>query len=117
MAANDEQLLTKDVCDILEDSAKECVEVYDQHIIQLATCPRAHASVQGLVERNFHPSHMRDFYSVINFLLLQLYLIRRDRAPSDKERDEVSKLKKHISNLEKKRVESKKKYEEVYIVY
>ena len=114
-----------DVCEYLETSAKESAQSFQQEMIQLATSPRAHACVPGLVERRFHSIHLRDFYSVVNFLLLQLYVIRRERSEycegtgdtttttNVSNSEQVMKLKKQINDLEKKRRETKLKYDEV----
>lgn len=104
-----EKLFQGDICDLLEETAISIVSEADQESIQVASCPRAHACVQGLVERRFHPIHLRDFYSVINYLLLRLHLLEER---SEEER-EVSKLKKQLTELQRKNRDRKSKYEEV----
>lgn len=114
-----------DICDILESAATEAASLSDKETIQLASCPRAHACLQGVVERQFHPIHLRDFYSVINYLLLRLSLLLRERD-SDFANDEgkggvgggisapeVAKLKRQVDELQRKNKERKAKYEEV----
>ena len=121
MAGLGKKLFSGDVCDILENSAKESAKHSDHECIQLASSPRAHACVQSLVERQFHPIHLRDYCSVINLLLLQLCLLR-EQASDEKERpegrlspdiDELTKLKQQVHDLKRKNKERKAKYEEV----
>ena len=106
-----------DVCDILDEAATSAAAEAEPESIQLASCPRAHASVQGLVERRFHPIHLRDFYSVINYLLLRLFLSsgrKGDSHPvSTREDKEITSLKRQVAELHRKNRERKAKYEEV----
>lgn len=81
----------------------------DDDMIQLASSPVAHSIVQGMVERHFHTIHLRDFYSVINYLLLKLSLMERERG----ERETA--IRKQVHELQQKNKERKAKYEEVII--
>ena len=119
-----------DICDVLESAAIEATSLSDKESIQLASCPRAHACLQGLVERRFHPIHLRDFYSVINYLLLRLSLLLHEKDLTSNERGggeggsaaataaaaEVAKLKRQVAELQRKNKERKAKYDEVCIL-
>lgn len=108
-----------DICDVLESAAIEATSLSDKESIQLASSPRAHACLQGLVERRFHPIHLRDFYSVINYLLLRLSLLLQEKDSNERggggegAAAEVAKLKRQVAELQRKNKERKAKYDEV----
>ncbi len=120
---DEKDLLRRDVYDLLEESAVDCTHNITQDLIQVATSPKAHGCVQGVVERRFYPMHIRDYYSVINILLLQLLLLRQ-RTTGDKLAGEVSRgsvcnteaMQRKILSLERDVKESKKRYKEVIIM-
>ena len=118
---DEKDLLRRDVYDLLEESAIECTHDVSQDLVQMATSPKAHGCVQGIVERRFYPMHIRDYYSVINILLLQLLLLRQ-RITGDKMVDEARSkssvcnteaMQRKILLLERDVKESKKRYKEV----
>ena len=117
----EKDFLRRDVCDLIEESAIQCTRNVSQSLFQAATNPKAHSCVQGVVERRFYPVHIRDFYSVINLLLLQMLLLRRRLAgevrvdENDKTAGacECKSMHKKVQLLEQEVKESKKRYKEV----
>lgn len=133
-----ESALNLDVCAALEKSAQENTRYVSEDLIRAAASPRARSCLQGLVERYFHPIHLREYYSVLSLVLLQLYLIRREHAEVNElnrsledhlsrmkrrvgdlesgNSEETSRLKRRIQELMKENSEYKKKYQEVSLV-
>ena len=117
----EKELLRRNVCDLIEESAIECTHNVSQNLLQIATTPKAHSCVQGVVERRFYPLHVRDFYSVINVLLLQMLLLRQ-RLYGDGRREDGGNnsscsgdkaMQRKVLILEQEVKESKKRYKEV----
>lgn len=114
---DEKDLLRRDVCDLIDQGAVECTRTIDQSLLQLASSPKAHSCVQGVVERRFHPLHIRDFYSVINILLLQLLIARQPSAQGNCENtSSTGDSEARVLLLEKEVKESKKRYKEVGIL-
>jgi hypothetical protein len=114
----------KDICDLLEVSARQSARLAQENeALKLASSPRAHACIQGIIERCFAPIDVRDFYSVVGLLLCQLYSLRlklkddddhyyhRNDLPFDN--DVADKLNKEILELKKALREKKLKNNEV----
>ena len=113
----EQDLLQRDVCDLIEESAIECTLDVSQKLVQMASSPKAHACVQGVLERRFYPIHVRELYSVMNLLLLQLLMLRpgteKGDAGSLPSACDAEGMKKRILELEREVKDSKKRYKEV----
>lgn len=103
----------QNICEILEESAVDSAREADQSTVAMASSPTALGAVHAVLERRFHPIHLRDHSAVVNLLLIQLYLLRCELASRDNDKESVSQLQQQIKQLQKEKKICTEKYEEV----
>ena len=99
-----ESVLNLDLYAALEKSSQESTRYVNDDLIRAAASSRARSCLQSLVERYFHPIHLREYYSVLSLLLLQLYLVRREHAEVNELNrsleDHLTRMKRRVGDLE-----------------